>query len=276
MLHRSCRCRLWPVEPEATSCAEPDAAADASVPSGSGMGARSALPTYSVGSLRPLFVSPRGITRCVAAALVVSTLATWLALGVHLAHLRQLHLELAGGAGDAQRLATIASALRIAQGVQVAVFAVTATLFCAWLHRLRVNVRALGVRKLVFARHWTVLGFLVPVLNVVRPYQVMAEVWRASDPSVLDPFEWKSVEPPRILTLWWATFVIAVTLEFAAFGFGLTAGVPAFESVVASGVAIIANAIAALSASLAFFVVTRLCATQIAKRERLLEEEARA
>ena len=262
------------METEATSSVEPNAAADASVRRRGG--ARPAPPAHIAGSLRPLFVSPRGITRCVAAALVVSALVTWLALGVHLAHLRQLHLELSGTGAEAQQLAMITSTLRIAQGVQVAVFAVTATLFCAWLFRLRVNVRALGVRKLVFARHWSVLGFLVPVLNFVRPYQVMAEVWRASDPSVLDPFEWKSVEPPRILTLWWATFVIAVTLELAAFGFGLTAGVPAFESVVASSVAIIANATAAVSASLAFFLVNRLCATQIAKRERLLEEEARA
>ena len=263
------------MEPESTSSAEPEAATAAGGrPEG---GARPALSAYNAGSLRPLFVSPRGITRCVAAALVVSTLVAWLALGVHLAHVRQLHLELSGSGGDAQQLARITSTLRIIQAVQLGVFAVTATLFCAWLFRLRVNVRALGVRKLVFARRWSVLGFLVPVLNVVRPYQVMAEVWRASDPSVLDPFEWTSVEPPRILTLWWATFVIAATLEFAAFGLGLTAGVPAFESIVASGVAILADAAAALSASLAFFLVTRLCATQIAKRERLLAaEEARA
>ena len=116
-------------------------------------------------------------------------------------------------------------------------------------------MRALGVRKLEFARHWSVLGFFVPVLNVVRPYQVIAEVWRASDPSVLDPFEWKSVEAPQILALWWGTFVIAVTLEFAAFGFELTAGVPAFKSLVASSVAIVADLAAAVSASLGFFVV---------------------
>ena len=118
----------------------------------------------------------------------------------------------------------------------------TALAFLAWLFRLRVNVRALGVRKLDFARHWSVLGFLVPALNFVRPYQVMAEVWRASDPSVLDPFEWKSVEPPRILTLWWGTFVIAATLQLAAFGLGRTAGVIAFKSLVASGFAVAADA----------------------------------
>lgn len=257
------------MEPETTPSAESDAAADAGVPREKA--AHAALPPAHEGNLRPLWVSPRGITRALAAGLVASTLVTWLALGVHLANLRALHVQLSG-AGDAQALASIGLALRIAQGVQAAVFALTALLFLAWLYRLRVNVRALGMRKLDWARSWSVLGFLVPVLNVVRPYQVMAEVWRASDPSELDPFEWKSVEPPQLLALWWATFVIAAALEIAALGFGLTAGVPAFERVVASSVAIVADLTAAVSASIAFFLVNRLCATQIAKRERMREE----
>ncbi len=253
------------MEPETTSRVEPDAVAD--IPRG--RDERSAPPGGNVGSLRPLYVSPRGLTRAVAAALVAATLATWLALGVHLANLRQLHLELSDAGGGSQAFALITSTLQIAQTIQILVYALTGVLFVAWLHRLRVNVRALGVRKLVHARHWAILGFLVPGLNVVRPYQVLAEVWRASDPSVLDPFEWTSVEPPRILTLWWATFVIAATLELAAFGLGLTAGVPAFESVVASTAAVLANTAAAVSASIAFFLVNQLAATQIAKRARL-------
>jgi hypothetical protein len=253
---------------------EPDVAAEPSV--AHEQGARVARPAYNAGSLRPLFVSPRGITRCAAAGFVASTLASWIALGVHVAHLLELQKQLSGSGGDAGQLATIAATLRIAQGMQIAVFAITAVFFLAWLFRLRINVRALGVRKLEFSRRWSLLGFFVPVLNVVRPYQVIAEVWRASDPSVLDPFEWKSVEAPQILALWWGTFVIAVTLELTAFGFHLTAGEPGFKSVVASSVAIVANLAAAVCASIGFFLVNRLTATQIAKRERLQGEADRA
>ncbi len=256
-----------------TPPAEPDAVAEPGAPREQRVAAQ---PPYHAGSLRPLFVSPRGITRCAAAGLVASTLASWLALGVHLAHLLELRKQLEGSGGDAEQLATVAGTLRIAQGIQLAVFAITAVFFLAWLFRLRINVRALGVRKLEFARHWSLLGFFVPVLNVVRPYQVIAEVWRASDPSVLDPFEWKSVEAPQILALWWGTFVIAVTLEFAAFGFHLTAGEPAIKSLVASSVAIVADLAAAVCASLGFFLVGRLTATQLAKRERLQGEAERA
>jgi hypothetical protein len=224
----------------------------------------------AAGSLLPSYVSPRALTLCVSAGLVLSALVAWLALGVHLARMRQLQIELSGAGVDAQELFQVEVALRIAQGVQAGAFAVTALLFVAWLYRLRVNVRALGVRKLDFARYWSVLGFLIPALNFLRPYQVMAEVWRASDPSVLDPFEWKALEPPRILTLWWAGVVIAATLELLAFGLGQTAGVHAFKSLIASGVAVVANMATGASASLAYFVVTRLAAAQAAKHQRLL------
>jgi len=203
---------------------------------------------------------------------VVFALVAWIAVGVHLAHVRELHLQLSGTAVGALPLRQIQTVMRIAQGVQVAVLGVTALAFLAWLYRLRANLRALGVRKLAFARHWSLLGFLIPAVNFVVPYQVMAEVWRASDPSILDPFEWKFVEPPRILTLWWGTFVIAATLELAAYGLGQTAGVIAFKSLVASAVAVLADAVTAVSASLAYFVVTRLAAAQAEKYQRLQDE----
>jgi hypothetical protein len=166
--------------------------------------------------------------------------------------------------------------LQITHQVQIAIFAITTLVFVAWLYRLRVNLRALGVRKPEYARYWAVLGFLVPAINFVVPYQVISEVWRASDPAVLDRFEWKTVETPRLLTLWWASVVIAATLELAAFGLSETAGVIALKSLVASAVAALAHAAAAVSASFAFFVVTRLTAAQIAKYELLRDDDAGA
>ena len=257
--------------PEQEPSAEPDAEADRNVARERGV-----LPAAPAQSLLPSFVSPRGLTLCVAAGLICSAVVAYLVVGVHLARLRQLQVQLSGAVVDSQQLYAVSTTLRIAQGLQAVVFGLTALFFLAWLYRLRVNARALGVRKLVYGRSWSVLGFFVPVLNFVRPFQVMAEVWSASEPSALDPFEWKSVEPPRILALWWGSFVIAATLELAAFGLGRTAGVVTFKSLVASGVAVLADAATGLSASLAFFVVTRLAAAQSAKYQRLLAASGRS
>ena len=227
------------------------------------------FPASDVGSQLPSYISPRALTLLVAGGLIAAALVAWLAVGVHLAHMRQLQLRLAGTFVDSQELQRVSVMLRFAQITQAAVFGLTALAFLAWLFRLRVNVRALGMRKFVFPRQWCVLGFLIPVVNFVRPYQVIKEVWRASDPSVLDPFEWKFVDPPRLLTLWWGTFVIAATFQLAAFGLAHTAGVAAFKVLVVSGVAVVANLVTGLSASLAYFLVTRLAAAQAAKFRRL-------
>jgi hypothetical protein len=224
----------------------------------------------------PPFVAPRLLTRCVAAALILLALVCWVAVGVSLAHLRQIRLLLSGAAIGALSLSQVANMLQITQRVQIGVLALTAILFLAWLYRMRVNLRALGVRKPDYGRHWAVLGFLVPAVNFVRPYQVISEVCRASDPSVLDRFEWKRVEPPRLLLVWWASVVIAASLELAAFGLAETAGVIALKALVASGIAVLAHAAAAISASLGYFVVTRLGAAQIAKYELLRDEDVAA
>ena len=60
-------------------------------------------------------------------------------------------------------------------------------------------LRAMGLRRLRWGRHWVVSGFLVPGLNLVRPYQVMREVWQGSHPDNLDPFNWRAVPVPPLL-----------------------------------------------------------------------------
>ena len=224
-------------------------------------------------SFLPPYVSPRALTRWLAAGLVLFVLVCWVAVGVELAHLRQIWLQLRGSAIGALSLSQVVSMLQITHKVQIAIFALILVALVAWTYRLRVNLRALGVRKPEYARYWAVLGFLVPALNFVVPYQVISEVWRASDPSVLDRFEWKTVETPRRLMVWWVSVVGAATLELAAFGLSETAGVIAFKSLVASAVAVLAHAAAAVSASLGFFVVTRLAAAQMAKYELLRDDD---
>jgi hypothetical protein len=264
------------VEPEQSPFAEPDAAPDVSVVREGDAAPGGAPRPPTGGSVLSVFASPRGLAVTVGVGLAACALVGWLGVGVELAQLLQIRRQLAGTAVDASQVAMVKTTLRIAQIVKLALVAATAVAFLAWLYRLRVNVRALGMRGLVFARHWSVLGFLIPVLNFVRPYQVMAEVWRASDPSVLDPFEWKSVEPPRLLARWWATCVLAATLELGAFGLSLTTRGVAFKALLASGAALVADAMIAVSASLAYFVVLRLTETQLAKRDRLLAESERA
>ena len=80
--------------------------------------------------------------------------------------------------------------------------------FMNWFYRVSRNLRALGNRNVEWSPGWTIGGWLIPIGCLFIPYQVMAEIWRGSDPAtaVHSPDS-----PGRSLNLvrsWWALWVI--------------------------------------------------------------------
>jgi len=65
---------------------------------------------------------------------------------------------------------------------QMAVYFATVVAFLMWMHRAHRNLPALGAQNLKYSPGWAVGGWFVPFLNLVRPYQVMGEIWRESKP----------------------------------------------------------------------------------------------
>ncbi len=154
-------------------------------------------------SLLPPFVPTRRSVRVVGILFMISAGISWVAVGYDFSEIRLALLQPENTTIDpATRLAFDAVG-NLVGWAQLVSLAITAVAFLTWLHRARVNVRALGVRRLAYGREWTVLGFLVPLLNLFRPYQVVREIWQASDPSTGDPMAWKVVTAPRRIAIWW-------------------------------------------------------------------------
>src|SRR5262249_9434379 len=59
----------------------------------------------------------------------------------------------------------------------------TAIPFCMWVYQANVNLRQMGVMGLEFTPGWAVGWFLIPLVNWYRPYSVLQELWKASDPT---------------------------------------------------------------------------------------------
>jgi hypothetical protein len=217
-------------------------------------------------SLLPPFIPTRGSVQLLGGLLLFTAAVSWIAVGYDFAEVRLLSTLSAGASVETtERLAHKLTGRWIGW-FQVFCIGTTGTAFLVWLHRVRVNVRALGVRRLQYGREWTVLGFLIPVLNALRPYQVVAEIWKASDPSTGDPMAWKSLPAPRLVWLWWMAFLAYIALEiFSATLLDFSVGLERIRFAHATGMA--ADTSAALSASLAFFVVARISEAQDKKRE---------
>ena len=213
-------------------------------------------------SFRPPFIPLHTPARWATGLLIATLSVAWIAVGVDLAELRLL-LRVTGGS-------QVALEARAAQFItneilfwtQVTLFVATAVAFLAWLFQARVNLRAFGVRRPSYSRGWVVGGFLVPLVNLFRPYQVIREVWQASDPKSHDAFNWRSLPVSKLLLAWWLLFVGWGALELMALLSNTGAGVNLAKLQLSGGLTTLADVCAAVSAFLACFLVARISNAQ--------------
>ena len=56
--------------------------------------------------------------------------------------------------------------------------------FLIWFYRAHRNLQALGIRRGRYSSPWTVLLFLVPILNLFYAYDLVKELWKQSSPDL--------------------------------------------------------------------------------------------
>ena len=100
--------------------------------------------------------------------------------------------------------------------LSVGVLIGTGITFLMWFHRVRANLPALGITDARWSPGWAVGWWFVPIMSLFRPYQIAAEIWRASDP-VATPVDWRTRPVPPLLGWWWALFVASVVTSQISF-----------------------------------------------------------
>jgi serine/threonine protein kinase len=164
--------------------------------------------------------------------------------------------------------------------VEGIVLLLTALLFLLWFRRAYWNLLALGAGRLRYTGGWATWGWLVPLLSLVRPKQLLNDLWRASDPALPpgQPDAWRRRPVPSVLTWWWLVFLASVaaravtTESFHALAQVMTFGL--LGRVIdlirpTSGVQALADLLTAVAALLALRVVRMLTDRQQARAERL-------
>lgn len=80
--------------------------------------------------------------------------------------------------------------------------------FVAWFVRAYRNLPALGVEGLRHRPAWAGATWLVPMVNLVVPKELVDDLWRASDPGLPVPSsEWRHRPVPARIHLWWVSVV---------------------------------------------------------------------
>lgn len=103
----------------------------------------------------------------------------------------------------------------------ICLFLANGVIFLVWLHRSYKNLLALRAEGLTFTPGWAVGWWFIPIMNVFKPYQVVKELWKASDPSfdLKNARSWKEAPSTLLIPFWWAFWLLStvkVTLSGAS------------------------------------------------------------
>jgi hypothetical protein len=86
---------------------------------------------------------------------------------------------------------------------------VSLVLYVIWSWRAANNALALGRTGARQSPGWVIAGWLVPVANLVMPYQTVSDLWRSSGADVERGSGWRSRRRSPRVAWWWVTYLLA-------------------------------------------------------------------
>lgn len=156
--------------------------------------------------------------------------------------------------------------------VSSAVSLFASVLFLIWSHNAALNVRAFGQEGLAFTPGWCVGWWFVPVASMWKPYQALAEIWRASDPETVGTESrqaWRLRETPARFPLWWGSYLASGFIGAAGGGFVAVAGLHGDKSSLGNALVLVSLVVSAISAYAIFGIMRDLGLRQSVCAEKL-------
>ena len=92
---------------------------------------------------------------------------------------------------------------------------VAALIFIQWSTCTHQNLPALGARNLKFSSREALWSWFIPLVHFYRPYQVMREVWRASDPGVPGHAIAPTGSSSALVDWWWGLSATVLATGYA-------------------------------------------------------------
>jgi hypothetical protein len=113
-------------------------------------------------------------------------------------------MQLETGKATADQLATDDPVQEALGLLQAGLGIVTGITFLRWVYRAYKNIQGFGAENLKYTPGWAVGYYFMPILGLIRPVQVMNEIWRASE----NPRDWRHRPGSWLIGSWWALFLV--------------------------------------------------------------------
>jgi hypothetical protein len=192
-----------------------------------------------------------------------------LALTILSAILEGAHLNILSDAGAArldlalaERLDASNARLGLVYIADACAMLLCAVFFIAWTYRAYKNAFALGAQQPRFKPWWAIGGWLIPIVWLWRPKQIVDDVWRTSDPAapaLVPRSAWRRKPIPALLVTWWILFVVSSLVDWVS---SRLPTVTIAQERTASSWSLVASLLDVQAALLAIWLVTRLTKRQ--------------
>lgn len=151
-------------------------------------------------------------------------------------------------------------------GASILVYLMTAIIFLRWTYLSSRNARSLVPDKLEYTPGWAVGWYFVPIANIWKPYQVMVEIFKASNPKFDD--DWQEASSLSVTSRWWTMWVIAIVIGRVASRMSMRAET-LDEFLASSQVSLVVDLVSLVLGIAAISLVSSLQTLQIEKFDRI-------
>lgn len=97
--------------------------------------------------------------------------------------------------------------------LSLGLFVVAGLVWLVWQHRAQANLHALRLPKLEYSPGWAVGWWLIPFANLVKPFQTVRELWKASGGTE----RWWTSGTWPVIGWWWGTWIASNVIGRVAF-----------------------------------------------------------
>lgn len=160
--------------------------------------------------------------------------------------------------------------------VQLVAFLAAGAVFLAWLHRVYKNLKPLGAEPR-YAPGLAVGAFVIPLVNLFLPFQIVQEIWRASDPETVAAGGAKGLNmvveessKSLLVVVWWGLWLLTIVNLVIAYRWHLTWEI-LNEEIITSWLIMAMSLLLVVSSLVSLLLVKKVTDRQDEKKRRLAE-----
>jgi hypothetical protein len=107
---------------------------------------------------------------------------------------------------DSEGLGTIETIDSFFNYINLGITIASMVIFIQWFRRAYYNLHMVNPGAATMSEGWAAGAWFVPILNWIRPYEIMMEIWRGTQGAL--PNKYPEPKPAGVVIAWWIVYLL--------------------------------------------------------------------